>query len=740
MVEFKHWSIEYNARTSDLFKSEVHLTASEDRRLYQEGSEIDLSKFEFYGIITNSSPGSNSNVLNITVESYARELKSNIIEKETKLRYANAIEIIETYLLPDGWEFIYPSEFDTKKINVSYILRNGTYMSHIANILQLLGLDYTVYARKIDGQLKKTVEAVYRDIPPEYTPREFVEFRDFANFSCSIDYNKLATRIIAMGADSESGTSQTWMDAEMKHWDKAARIKNIKDTQLQCPEMSDSTPYFYCFPASMDDPKVGLIESGDMLFIEDEKIKVHSVYLLKENYAIQWAIGEIDDAEVSEHFIDVASLYHNYDPGDVIVASADMNATITLRSVNKTVTLEESRNVSEYGGESTAHSIYSDVLFTAVEITPSDYIPNKGELNGGLWLGSEHVFFGSSGGSSLYTPLVRGVPACADEDCEHCGSHGIYSGCVYGYVGDGQTYACLSGFCELVESIKSTYQIEDNILECPLVFDVKSPCPASGCPKIRSDSEFSEICPKGYKQSEVVWTPKYPHQIGTIVFPKVYEHESGPHAGETLEYSEDSNINKYGVIPTQVSIIGIVNTSGLDLAAEGCLRLSSIPITGQFTHMSYNRYTIPEYLYPGQIVAIQVATQFKYDQPGEFWYPKSYFDIASSDTMPEITPEMVPYESWVEIPPGNGVWQKTKGLFMIQKVTKSYNSPPSVYFGAIGVSFESTLENVKDLVNNASQRHQNQKLCKTKVITANGYAAQVQDTKTGEKSWVRMVR
>jgi hypothetical protein len=65
---------------------------------------------------------------------------------------------------------------------------------------------------------------------------------------------------------------------------------------------------------------------------------------------------------------------------------------------------------------------------------------------------------------------------------------------------------------------------------------------------------------------------------------------------------------------------------------------------------------------------------------------------------------------------------------------------PEIYFGTSMSDFTSTLDYLKDIRDTTSQRHRNQELSKTVNTSENGYAAQVQNVKTGAKTWVRLIR
>jgi hypothetical protein len=427
----------------------------------------------------------------------------------------------------------------------------------------------------------------------------------------------------------------------------------------------------------------------------------------------------------------------------VIVASIDLNATHWFESVQKTISVKDKRNINAYCSESKTHAIYDPILMLSGFISVSSYLTfdkNLPSQNGFFWIGSERLFYQvCSNETAQYNVqrLVRGIPTCAVASCEHCGTReelrpiGWSYGCPYGGF---DTNECVSKYCTLAAEVKTALGIETNIQSCPLSFDPESVCPVMKCPFVKNDTQFAVLCPKGLTQSEIQWTERYIHNKNAIVFPdSYYYNDDGIDVYEI--YARDSLINQYGYLPTQVQVKGISDADGLDKVAEGYLRLSALPITGKFTYFQYDPWVTPAGLYPGDVISIEVASKGRYDLGVASWYPTHWFDYASEeDTCPGVADE------WREIPAGSKEWYKIKDQFIIQKTVKSQRGMPEIYFGTSMSDFTSTLDYLKDIRDTTSQRHRNQELSKTVNTSENGYAAQVQNVKTGAKTWVRLIR
>jgi len=748
MVYFKNYSFEYNAKSVDIFKSTIVCSYATDVDNFKEGCLLDIETASFYGIITNSDASKNKLTIAITAESYARELRNNLITEETLFRQTNAIELIKSYLLPDGWEFNYPEVFDTHPRYISYSLRNGSYISHISTILQTLGLDYTIYATKSGGTYTKTIDAYFRDDFSDLPFEILEEWKDVANVSIAVDYGKIATSIVVMGAESDIGINQVVMDAEMGDWSVVPRITEIKDTQLKKPEMSDTSPYFWYYQASQDDYSIDAILPGDLVQINDEIMKIHSTWFLPGYRVASWENGDITDDTLNEHLQSLAS----YSSDGVVVASIDFNATEWVESVQYSIDFENKRNINAYGTESALHALYDPVLLLNCMISVSSYLTfdkNLPSETGFFWIGSERMFYRVSSDNSTDVTsyygiqrIIRGVPTCATASCEHCGTRnghlGWTTGCPYGGADANEE---ISSFCELAAQIETTgiEFIHSDIITnsgtaCPVCFDAESVCPLLACKNIKNDTQFAELCPKGLKPSEIQWTEKYVHHKNSIVFPDSYYYlDDGTDVYET--YARDSLIHRYGYIPTQVQVKGISDTDGLDKSAEGYLRLSALPVTVTFTVLSYDPWTVPAGVFPGRVVQLNVSSMNRYDLNDECWYPTHWFDYASS--VEEIAGDT---SDWIELPENSDTWYKIKQKFVVNSVRKSQTGPPEVTLGTAGTDFKSVMEYLQDSKDTTSQRHRNQELSKTINTSENGYAAQVQNVKTGAKTWVRMVR
>lgn len=739
MAVFKNYSFEYNAKSADVFKATVACITALEAFDFKEGCRIDIDDAKFYGIIVESKKSGERLTFDITAESYARELRNNLISKEVLFRQTDAIQLIKSHLLPEGWQFEYPAQFDTYPKYVSYILRNGTYISHISTILTMLGLDYTIYTTKSGNEYTKIVKAYFRDDFEGKPIKELKEWVDFGALSINADYGKIATSIVVMGSETEIGIDQVTMDAEMGDWRYVPRMLEIKDTQLKKPEFSEESKYLWYFPASPTDYTIDQILAGDLISIGEEVMKVHSIWFLPGWRVASYENGDITDDELFKYFKPITS----YVETGVIVASIDLNATHWFESVQKTISVKDKRNINAYCSESKTHAIYDPILMLSGFISVSSYLTfdkNLPSQNGFFWIGSERLFYQvCSNETTQYNVqrLVRGVPTCAVASCEHCGTReelrpiGWSYGCPYGGF---DTNECVSKYCTLAAEVKTALGIETNIQSCPLSFDPESVCPVMKCPFVKNDTQFAVLCPKGLTQSEIQRTERYIHNKNAIVFPdSYYYNDDGIDVYEI--YARDSLINKYGYLPAQVQVKGISDADGLDKVAEGYLRLSALPITGKFTYFQYDPWAIPAGLYPGDVLSVEVASKGRYDLGVASWYPTHWFDYASEEnTCPGVADE------WREIPAGSKEWYKIKDQFIIQKTVKSQRGMPEIYFGTSMSDFTSTLDYLKDIRDTTSQRHRNQELSKTVNTSENGYAAQVQNVKTGAKTWVRLIR
>lgn len=746
MAVFKNYSFEYNAKSADIFKATVACITTFEASDFEEGCLIDIDDAQFYGIIVESKKSGERLTFDITAESYARELRNNLVSEEILFRQTDAIQLIKSHFLPEGWQFEYPAQFDTYPKYVSYTLRNGTYISHISTILTMLGLDYTIYTTKSGANYTKTIKAYFRDDFDGKTITEVKEWVDFGALSIDADYGKIATSIVVMGADTELGIKQVVMDAEMGDWRYVPRMIKIKDTQLKKPELSEDSKYLWYFPASATDYTIDQIVSTDVIEIGNEIMKIHSVWYLPESHLASYENGEITDGEIANYLQPIT----NYNLTGAIVASIDFNATNWFESVQRTIGVENKRNLNAYGSESEMHAIYDPILMLSGVISVSSYLTfekNLPHYNGFFWIGSERLFYrGCSNITTQYNvdPLVRGVPTCAVTSCEHCGTRpgvgipGWTVSCPFGGVDRNES---IKNYCLLAQEMESrniklvhSDIITSNGTSCPICFDTTSPCPLMACKNLKNDAQFKQLCPKGISRNDIQWTEKYVHHKGTIVFPdKYYYNDNGAEKYEM--YARDSLINQYGYLPTQVQVKGISDADGLDKVAEGYLRLSALPITGKFAYFHYAPWVTPAGLYPGDVLSVEVASKGRYDLGVASWYPTHWFDYASNeDTCPGVADE------WREIPVGSKKWYKIKDQFVIQKTVKSQRGMPEVYFGTSMSDFTSTLDYLKDIRDTTSQRHRNQELSKTVNTSENGYAAQVQNVKTGAKTWVRMIR
>lgn len=730
MSSFKNYSFEYNAKAADIFKATVVCSYAWEADDFKEGEPLDIQAAHFYGVVTESKNTGERLNIDIVAESYARELRNNTIQEEVTYRQANAIDIIKDNLLPEGWEFIYPADFDTTPRYISYILRNGSYISHISTILELLGLDYTIYTAKTDGSYKKTIEAYYRDDFSGRSVKYVEQWKQFGNFSVTVDYGKIATSITVLGAESEQGTNQITMDAEMGDWAEAPHLYEIKDTKVRMPEFSSTGKYLFIVPASKDDYQVELFSTGDMITVNDETMVIAGVWYLPASYADEFENGHTDETEMATHLETIS----NYVNTGRIVAEINFNATVWIEPTGGNVTFSNKRCVGAYQVASPEHrhAICDDIYALQCKFFKSDYLTEGGNLpstEGFFWLGSERVFYrflSSSGDVYIPTYLTRGVPTCAVASCEHCGTRddlrplGWTRGCPFG-----GTDAGIETYCQVASDLKDALGLSI-VTECPLCFDVESVCPITKCPFIVNDTLFQIVCPKGISQSKVVWTPKYEHHKTSIVFPDYYINDSGEEM-----YADDSLIAKYGYIPTQIQVKGVADLDGLDKVAEGILRLSALPVSGKFTLFNYDQWTIPDGYYPGGVVQITVASYGRYDTGDSCWYPTQWFDYAPEESIHWTAGE------WVQC---GTDWYKIKQKFVIQKTVKSQRGMPEVYFGTPMTDYQSIMDYIKDTQDTTSQRHRNQDVSLVVASSESGLAAKVKNGKTGKYSWVRIIQ
>ena len=738
MAVFKNYSFEYNAKSADIFKATAACITASEASDFEEGCLIDIDEAQFYGIIVESKKSGERLTFDITAESYARELRNNLVSEEVLFRQTDAIQLIKSHLLPEGWQFEYPAQFDTHPKYVSYILRNGTYISHISTILTMLGLDYTIYTTKSGSEYTKTIKAYFKDDFEGKTIKEVKEWVDFGALSINADYGKIATSIVVMGSETEIGIDHVTMDAEIGDWRYAPRMLEIKDTRLKKPEFSDTSKYLWYFPASPTDYTIDQILAGDLISIGGEVMKIHSIWFLPGWRVASYENGDITDDELFKYFEPIK----NYVETGVIVASIDLNATHWFESIKSEIQVENKRNINAYGSESEMHAIYDPILMLSGVISVSSYLTfgkNFPCEKGFFWIGSERIFYRRceyDGTKYTVQNLVRGVPTCAVASCEHCGTRAELRPIGWGYgcpYGGADSNECISEYCPLAAEIKTTLGIETGILSCPLCFDPESACPVMKCPLVKNDTQFAVLCPKGLTPSEIQWTERYIHNKNAIVFPdSYYYNDEGIDVYEI--YARDSLINKYGYLPAQVQVKGISDADGLDKVAEGYLRLSALPITGKFTYFQYDPWAIPAGLYPGDVISIEVASKGRYDLDVATWYPTHWFEASEDDNCPGLIDE------WLRIPKGSNKWYKIKEQFIIQKTVKSQRGMPEIYFGTSMSDFTSTLDYLKDIRDTTSQRHRNQELSKTVNTSENGYAAQVQNVKTGIKTWVRLIR
>lgn len=745
---FKNYSFEYNAQRVDIFKSTVVCSVASETDDFREGTPINIDAANFFGLITSSKNSGERLSLDIVAESWARELRNMAVTEDLAFRQTNAIRLVKDHLIPESWDFEYPSEFDTSPRYISYILRNGNYLSHISTILDTLGLDYTIYSEMSSGSLRKVIKSYYRD---NFDGRDvFVakERVNIGNLSVSVDYGKLATSIVAMGAESEQGINQTVMDAEMGDWSKVPRIISIKDTVMKKPEMDALSKYFWYYPASDNNPNIGIFSPDDLIIIDSEQIKIDSIYYMRESDVASWVSKELDEEDFTEKLRPISE----YLPSGVIVASVASSPTEYIESAKRYYTFEDMRTISRYFNEPETHAIFDDIYASSFRVSSSDYFTynkNLPSTNGFLWIGNERIFYRTA----LNTPdgdydikyAIRGVPTCATASCQHCGTKN-----------DENVHVCVllnqSGYlydhCELLKEIRAKFTVPPATLDvgdmrwCPLCFDTTSVCPAMKCPHVKNDFDFRTICPASISKSDIQWTSRYQHHPGAIVFPASYYIPASPGRDESYEiYAPDSLIHKYGYLPTRVSAKGIADLDTLDKFAEGRLRLSALPTVGKFTIFNYDPWMVPASAFPGDVVQIEVATHGRFDQGEQMWVPTYWFDTASVSPASYVGDPVL--DNWVLVSSPTSIspkWVQVKKKFVIQKTTKTQRSMPEVTFGAGDISFQDVTDYIAETMDVTSQRHRNQDPSKIIAVSDNGFAAQIQNLKTGAIEWVRMVK
>lgn len=742
MVYLKDYSFEYNAKQVDIFKGIAVCSDLTELNNFKEGAGFDIDEAYFYGVIASCKNAGTRFTLEVTAESYARELRNTQVSESNSFRQIDAVRLIKDHLLPDGWLFEYPAILDTNPRYISYILRNGNYLSHITTVLQLLGLDFNVSCSKAGNTYTKKVTAYFRN---NFDGKEVTTVKEnvnFANFSISIDYGKIATSIIVMGAESEQGINQVYMDAEIGNWDYAPHLSLIKDTQLKMPEMSTDAYYLWYYPASPANYQNGLFAAGDEVLIDTERMVVKSVWFLPATRVASYEQGSLSLANVASYLQNISS----YDSTGVIVASIDLKPTVWNEALQKSV-VASFRNVGAYGKDAQMHAVYDDILHLSATITTSSYLTfgkNLPATSGFIWFGSERLYYKDASSSSGYalSGMTRGVPSCAVASCQHCGTRealrpvGWSYGCPWGH-----SDISIDKYCPLMQEVEDVFGYTPaHVGDCPVCFDAESPCPILACPYVTNSTTgsinagaFAQLCPKGLYPDQVSWGEKYPHHKDSIVLPASYYYSDG--GVDTYEiYARDSLIHKYGYVPSQVSVKGVADADTLDKVAEGYLRLSSSSQMGKFTLFNFDPWTIPASFYPGDAIQVQVASNVRYDPGSQAWYPSQWFNYSSGTSCPGVASE------WNEIPAGSGQWYQTSKTFVIQTTTKRQRSCPEVCFGTTVSDYGSTMDFLQEVKDTASQRHRNQDKATTVGTSTNGLAARVKNAKTGEIIWVRMVQ
>jgi len=734
MVFFKNYSFEYNAQRVDVFKSTVVCSVSSDADDYREGVSIAIDPPGFYGVIVDCKNSGDKRTLDISAESWGRELRNTAVSDSGEFRQIDAIQLIKDHLLPPGWTLIYPPEFDTYIRRISYILRNGSYLSHISTVLDSLGLDFTIYSEMVGNELQKFVKAYYRDEFTDRATKTVIERVNIGNLTITSDYGKVATSITVMGAESEQGIIQASLDAEIGDWHNAPRALSIRDLQMSNPEFSADAKYFGYFPASEDDYTVERLNAGDIVNIGTDRVLIDSIWFMPAISVSSWESQLLSESG----FPAVLRPITEYIPSGMIVASV-YSGTISqyLESAKTSYSFKNGRNISNYFEDASQHGIYDPVLDSLASVSVGSYLTfdkNVPAASGIIWIGSERMFYrlATDGGSHIHVSgLVRGVPTCADSQCEHCGTNPLQVSAQCHLL---QQSGYLYNFCDLAKAIRAKFPSAGttDFTWCPLCFDNSSVCPALKCPHIKTDADFAIVCPKGLTKPEIVWTPQYQHHTGALVLPASYYYptDSNGATADTYEiYARDSLIHKYGYLPTRISVKGIADMDGLDKIAEGRLRLSAIPSVGKCTLFNYDPWTVPASCFPGDVIDVTVATMSRYDHSTFHWIPSQWFDVSSTDPN---SPD------WVVV--ATGQWVKIREKFTIQKTTKNQRGMPEISFGAGEIGFQNLTDYIADTMDVTSQRHRNQDESVVIGASETGIAAKVQDVKTGKTTWVRMVR
>jgi hypothetical protein len=748
MAVFKNYNFEYNAQRVDIFKSTVVCASQAECDQFKEGIPINIGAAGFYGVIANSVNAGEKLSLNIIAESWGRELRNTAITVDKTFRQINAIKLLKDHILPASWNLIYPASFDTYPRNISYILRNGTCLSHVNTVMDAIGLDFTIYSEIVGGVLHKYVKSYFRD--DFYDRNTFIVFerKNIASLSVTVDYGKVATSITVMGAESEQGINQVTMDAEIKDWKDAPRVLEVKDTQLKKPEMSVDSIYFWYYPASETDYTIDQLKAGDTVVIDNERIKISSIWFLPPDQVASYVSGELTEDE----FPKVLQPITSYVASGVIVASVVSASFTDYRySILGNVTAKSGRALSEYGSPGAIHAVYDDVLITNLKVSKSKYFTFTKNLptnNGFVWIGSERVFYRTASdidGSYTLDRIVRGIPGCADSSCEHRGTIAAFRpvGYARGCPLVGGTDTGMETVCPLAKDLSTAFEVT-NIQQCPLVFDEESPCPLLKCPKLQdfnfisavpmaSGNQNISMCPKGLERKDITYCSKYCHHKNTVVLPASYFYPASPN-GEIVDtyeiYARDSLIAKYGYLSTRLAVKGIADLDGLDKIAEGRLRLSALPVVGKFTLLNYDPWIIPSSAFPGDVITITCASHGRYDHSAGFWYPTYWFDVSSTDPLSD---------AWMQVASNPASWVKITEQFVIQKTTKNQRGMPEITFGAGDISYQDTADYIAESNDTTSQRHRNQQKSKIIATSETGLAAQVLNLKTGEIDWVRMV-
>lgn len=728
---FKSFSFEYNAQRIDIFKAVIVCSYEGQQDEFKEGTPLNIPHADFYGIITESKNSGERLTIDIVAESWARELRNTGVTVYQEFRQHDAIKLIKTYLLLDGWEFEYPAEFDTNPRFISYILRNGSYISHLSTIFDLLGLEFTIYSTAAGDVITKHIKAYYRDNFDGRDVFHAVERQNISSLSFTVDYGKVATSIVVMGAESDQGVEQVVMDAEIGDWHNAPRVISIKDTTMKKMDMNAESKYFWYFPASETNYEDGLLNSGEFVLINKELMKIHSMWFLSSINVASYESGDITEDDFPSKLQTLSS----YSPSGVIVASVEFN---TNGDRNWAIINPESPII---------HGIYDSIFACSCTISKSPYLiygKNLPETSGFFWIGSERIYYSTCtdiGTGYLLSGLVRGVPSCIITRCNECGTRDNYAlrppesgmmyGCPYGAWGD--SGGGPQHYCILAQETGYTGHM------CPAIISNNSICPALLCKNVKNPSQFAYLCPKGLTQEDLnkSLTNKYQHHKGSIVMPASYYYDTDEDGDvvDTYElYARDSAIHKYGYLPTRVSVKGVADIDGLDKVAEGRLRLSALPIVGKCTLNSYDEWVIPASAFPGDVIEVECALKGRYNRGEGVWWPTQWFDIASEDPSSD---------DWISVASPESLspkWVKYRQKFVIQKVSKSQRGLAEISFGAGDIGFQNITDYIQETMDVTSQRHRNQEPSKIILASETGLAAKVQNLKSGAISYVRMVR